>query len=124
MIKKLDWYIIKKFLLTFFVTLSLFIIIIIVFDVAEKLDDFLKKEAPVSEILLNYYLNYVPFFLNLFSPVFIFISVIFFTSKLASRSEIVATLSAGISYNRFLRPYMMTAFLLAIISFILNACLV
>jgi lipopolysaccharide export system permease protein len=121
MIKKLDWYIIKKFLLTFVVTLSLFIIIIIVFDVSEKLDDFLKKEAPVSEILLNYYLNYVPFFLNLFSPVFIFISVIFFTSKLASRSEIVATLSAGVSYNRFLRPYLMTAFLLAIVSFVLNA---
>lgn len=121
MIKKLDWYIIKKFLLTFVVTLSLFIIIIIVFDVSEKLDDFLKKEAPVSEIMLNYYLNYVPFFLNLFSPVFIFISVIFFTSKLASRSEIVATLSAGVSYNRFLRPYLFTALLLAIVSFVLNA---
>ena len=112
MIKKFDWYIIKKFLSTFVVTLSLFIIIIIVFDVSEKLDDFLKKEAPISEIIFKYYLNYVPFFLNLFSPVFIFISVIFFTSKLASRSEIVATLSAGVSYNRFLRPYVMTDLIL------------
>jgi len=124
MIKKFDWYIIRKFMTTFVVTLSLFIIIIIVFDVSEKLDDFLKKEAPVSEILLKYYLNYVPFFLNLFSPVFIFIAVIFFTSKLASRSEIVATLSAGVSYNRFLRPYIMTAFLLAVMSFFLNAYII
>ncbi len=124
MIKKFDWYIIKKFLITFAVTLSLFIIIIIVFDIGEKLDDFLKKKAPVKEILVNYYLNYVPFFLNLFSPVFIFISVIFFTSKLASRSEVVATLSAGVSYNRFLRPYIITAFFLAVVSFILNAFII
>lgn len=121
MIRIFDWYVIRKFISTFVVTLSLFIIIIIVFDVSEKLDDFLKKQAPVSEIILKYYLNYVPFFLNLFSPVFIFISVIFFTSKLASRSEVVATLSAGVSYNRFLRPYLMTALLLAIVSFFLNA---
>jgi lipopolysaccharide export system permease protein len=124
MIKKFDWYVIKKFISTFLVTLSLFIIIIIVFDISEKLDDFIQKQAPVSEILYKYYLNYVPFFLNLFSPVFIFISVIFFTSKLASRSEIVATLSAGVSYNRFLRPYIITAFLLAIMSFVLNAYII
>ncbi len=124
MIKKFDWYIIRKFITTFVVTLSLFIIIIIVFDISEKLDDFLKKEAPVSEIFFKYYLNYVPFFLNLFSPVFIFIAVIFFTSKLASRSEIVATLSAGVSYNRFLRPYIITAFLLAVLSFFLNAFII
>ncbi len=121
MIKKLDWYIIKKFLTTFVVTLSLFIIIIIVFDISEKLDDFLSKQAPLSDIIFKYYVNYVPFFLNLFSPVFIFISVIFFTSKLASRSEIVATLSSGISYNRFLRPYIIVAAILAVLSFVLNA---
>lgn len=124
MIKKFDWYIIRKFLTTFVVTLSLFIIIIIVFDVSEKLDDFLQKQAPVSEIIFKYYLNFVPFFLNLFSPVFIFISVIFFTSKLASRSEIVATLSAGVSYNRFLRPYIITATILAVMSFVLNAYII
>jgi lipopolysaccharide export system permease protein len=124
MIKKFDWYIMRKFITTFVVTLSLFIIIIIVFDVSEKLDDFLEKEAPVSQIFFKYYLNYVPFFLNLFSPVFIFIAVIFFTSKLASRSEIVATLSAGVSYNRFLRPYIITAFFLAVLSFFLNAFII
>lgn len=124
MIKKLDWYIIKRFLTTFVVTLSLFIIIIIVFDISEKLDDFLSKEAPLRDIILKYYVNYVPFFLNLFSPVFIFISVIFFTSKLASRSEIVATLASGVSYNRFLRPYLITAALLAVLSFVLNAYII
>ncbi|MES2617770.1 MAG: LptF/LptG family permease [Bacteroidota bacterium] len=124
LIKKLDWYIIRKFLTTFVVTLSLFIVIIIVFDISEKLDDFLKKEAPISDIIFKYYVNYVPFFLNMFSPVFIFISVIFFTSKLASRSEIVATLSAGVSYNRFLRPYIITAGILAIVSFLLNAYII
>lgn len=124
MLKIFDRYIIKKFITTFVVTLSLFIIIIIVFDISEKLDDFLQKQAPVSEIIFNYYLNYVPFFLNLFSPVFIFIAVIFFTSKLASRSEIVATLAGGVSYNRFLRPYIQTAFILAILSFALNAYII
>ena len=123
-LKTFDWYIIKKFLTTFVVTLSLFIIIIIVFDISEKLDDFLQKQAPISEIIFKYYFNYVPFFLNLFSPVFIFISVIFFTSKLASRSEIVATLSAGVSYKRFLRPYVITAGLLSVLSFFLNAFII
>lgn len=124
MIKKLDWYIIRKFLTTFVVTLSLFIVIIIVFDISEKLDDFLKKDAPIYDIIFKYYINYVPFFLNLFSPVFIFISVIFFTSKMASRCEIVATLAAGVSYNRFLRPYIIVAFVLAILSFVLNAYII
>lgn len=120
MLKIFDKYVIKKFITTFVVTLSLFIIIIIVFDISEKLDDFLKKQAPLSEIIFNYYLNYVPFFLNLFSPIFIFIAVIFFTSKLASRSEVIATLAGGVSYVRFLRPYMLTATLLTILSFALN----
>lgn len=124
MLKIFDRYIIRKFITTFAVTLGLFIIIIIVFDVSEKLDDFLQKQAPISEIIFLYYLNYVPFFLNLFSPVFIFIAVIFFTSKLASRSEIVATLAGGVSYDRFLRPYVQTAFILAILSFALNAYII
>lgn len=124
MIKKYDWYIIKKFLTTFIVTLGLFIIIIIVFDVSEKLDDFLKKKAPLDKIIFQYYLNYIPFFLNLFSPIFIFITVIFFTSKLASKSEIVATLAAGVSYARIIRPYMITAGIFAVFSFFLNAYII
>ncbi|MBC7426206.1 MAG: LptF/LptG family permease [Bacteroidia bacterium] len=124
MIKKLDWYIIKKFLTTFSTTLGLFIIIIVVFDVSEKLDDFLTNHAPLSAIIFDFYLNYIPNFLNLFSPIFIFISVIFFTSKLASRTEVVAMLASGISYRRFLRPYIITATLLAILSFMLNGWII
>lgn len=122
--KKFDIYIIKKFFTTFVVTLSLFIFIIIIFDVSEKLDDFLKKSAPLNKIIFDYYFNYIPFFLNLFSPIFIFISVIFFTSKLASKSEIIATLAAGVTYNRIIRPYMIAAAFFAVVSFFLNAYII
>jgi len=83
MLRKIDWYIIKKFLLSFALTLGLFTVIIIVFDVAEKIDDFVEKQTPFNEIIFDYYLNFVPFLLNLFSPIFVFITVIFFTSKMA-----------------------------------------
>lgn len=124
MLKKLDLYIIKKFLGSFAMTLGLFTIIIVVFDIGEKIDDFVEKEAPFIEVLRDYYLNFVPFLLNLFSPIFVFISVIFFTSKLASKSEIVAILSGGVSYLRLLRPYMIAAFVIAIFSFSLNAWII
>ncbi len=124
MLKLFDRYIIRKFLTTFVTTLSLFVIIIIVFDISEKLEDFIGKKAPLKAIIFDYYLNYVPFFLNLFSPIFIFISVIFFTSKLAGRSEIIATLAGGVSYMRIMRPYMITAGILALFSFYLNAYLI
>jgi lipopolysaccharide export system permease protein len=124
MLKKLDWYIIKTFLVTFSATLGLFSIIIIVFDLGEKLDDFLSKKAPVSEIIFSYYFNFIPQIMNMFSPIFIFIAVIFFTSKMAQRSEIVAMLASGMSYMRFLRPYFITASLLAILSFFLNGWII
>ena len=124
MLKKLDWYIIRKFLGSFALTLGLFTVIIVVFDIAEKIDDFVEKEAPFGEIITDYYINFVPFLLNLFSPIFVFISVIFFTSKLASKSEIVAILSGGISYLRMLRPYMISAFIIAVFSFTLNAWII
>ena len=124
MFKKLDWYIIKKFLTTFLATLFLFSFIIVVFDLGEKLDDFLGKKAPVSEIIFEYYFNFIPQIMNMFSPIFIFISVIFFTSKMAQRTEIVAVLASGVSYLRFLRPYLFTALLLAIASFFLNGWII
>ncbi|MCB9261599.1 MAG: LptF/LptG family permease [Flavobacteriales bacterium] len=124
MIKKIDWYIIKKFLGSFALTLGLFTVIIIVFDVAEKVDDFVQKQVPFKEIINDYYLNFVPFLLNLFSPIFVFITVIFFTSKLASKSEIIAILSSGASYFRLLRPYMITAIIIALFSFVLNAWII
>lgn len=118
--KILDQYIIRKFLGTFFYCIALIIIILIVFDISEKLDDFLLKKAPLKEIVFAYYLNFIPFFINLFSPLFIFISVIFFTSQMASRVEVIAILNAGVSYRRFLQPYMFSSTIIAILSWILG----
>lgn len=119
-VKILDAYIIKKFLSTFFFALGLIILIAIVFDISEKIDDFLEKKAPLESIIFDYYLNFIPYFANLFSPLFIFISVIFFTSKMASQTEIVAILSSGISFRRLLAPYMVVAAIIASLSFYLN----
>jgi len=118
--KKLDIYIIKKFLGTFFYAIALIIIIVIIFDISEKIDDFIEKEAPLNEIIFNYYLNFIPYFVNLFSPLFTFIAVIYFTSKMASDSEIVAILSSGISFRRMMRPYIISAVFIALLSFLLS----
>jgi len=118
--KKLDIYILRKFLGTFVYSISLISIIIIVFDVAEKLDDFFSRHAPFKSIVVDYYFNFVPFLVNQFSPLFIFISVVFFTSRMAARSEIVAILSSGVSFRRFLYPYMLGSFLIAALSLYLN----
>ena len=118
--KILDKYIIRKFLGTFFYCISLIIAISIVFDISEKIDDFLNKKAPLKAIVFDYYLNFIPYFINLFSPLFVFISVIFFTAKMASQTEIVAVLGSGISFKRLLLPYFIAATLLASLSFYLN----
>lgn len=114
--KRLDWYIIKKFLGTFFYAISLLAIIIIIFDISEKADDFLDNKAPVKEIIFDYYINFLPYFINLFSALFTFISVIFFTSKMAYDTEIIAILSSGISFKRMMFPFMFSAVFLAILS--------
>ncbi len=119
-VKILDWYIIRKFLSTFFFALGLIIAIAIVFDISEKIDDFLEKEAPIRAIVFDYYLNFIPYFGNLFSPLFIFISVIFFTSRMAGLTEIVAILASGVSFKRLLVPYMVASTILAMISLYLN----
>lgn len=121
MLKKLDFYIVKKFVTTFIVAIALFTIIIIIFDIAEKLDDFVEKKAPLNAIIFGYYFNFIPFILNLFSPFFIFLTVIFFTSKLAEKSEIISMIASGVTYNRFIRPYIIVAVILGIFSFVLNA---
>ena len=118
--KTIDLYIIKKFLGTFFFTLVLLIFIVIVFDISEKIDDFLKHDAPLSAIIFDYYLNFVPYFINLFSFLLTFIAVIFFTSKMASDSEIIAILSSGVSFRRLLFPYFLSAVILGLLSFTLN----
>lgn len=117
--KKLDWYIIGKFLGTFFYALMLIICIVVIFDVSEKIDDFLENEAPIRAIVFDYYFNFIPYFANLFSALFTFIAVIFFTSKLAGDSEIIAILSSGISFKRLMVPYFISAFILTIFSFVL-----
>lgn len=96
------------------------IVIVIIFDISEKIDDFVDKEAPLQAIVLNYYGNFIPFFMNMFSPMFVFITVIFFTSKLAANSEIVAILSGGISFKRLLYPYFIASLFIACFSLALN----
>ena len=108
--KKLDLYIIRKFLGTFFFSLVLILCIVVVFDLSEKLEKFLENEAPAKVIVFDYYNNFIPYFANVFSSLFTFISVIFFTSKMAYDSEIIAILSTGISFRRFLFPYLMVGY--------------
>jgi lipopolysaccharide export system permease protein len=120
-LKRLDIYIIKKFLGTFFFCILLIMAIIVVFDFNEKLDKFMEHDAPTRAIIVDYYLNFIPYFGVKFSPLFIFISVIYFTSKLASDTEIIAMLASGVSFNRLLKPYMLSAAFLAILSFSLNS---
>lgn len=116
----LDRYIIRKFLGTFFVAIILIIGIVIIFDISEKIDDFVDKQAPLKAIVVDYYANFIPYFMNMFSPLFVFISVIFITSKLAANSEIIAILAGGVSFKRLLLPYSLSAGVIAIISLGLN----
>ncbi|MGL5683547.1 MAG: LptF/LptG family permease [Marinifilaceae bacterium] len=119
--KKLDLYIIKKFLGTFFFSLALILCIVVVFDVSENLEKFLENEAPLGAIVFDYYLNFIPYFANVFSSLFIFISVIFFTSKMAYDSEIIAILSSGISFRRLMFPYLFSATIIAVFTLVMAA---
>ena len=120
-IQRIDWYIIKKFLGTYFFAIALIISIAVVFDVNENVDRFINNKAPIEAIVFDYYLNFIPYFSNLFSPLFVFIAVIFFTSKLAENSEIIAMMSTGMSFKRLLRPYMISAALIAVLTYGLGA---
>ncbi len=123
-IKKIDWYIIKKFLGTYVFAIGLIISIAVVFDFNDKMDKFMENDAPWTAIVFNYYLNFIPYFANLFSPLFVFIAVIFFTSKLAENSEIIAMFSTGMSFKRLMRPYMISAAVIAVVTFILGAYII
>lgn len=120
-IKKLDAYIIKKFIGTYIYSIALIISVSIVFDVNENLAKFSNNHAPLRAIVFDYYANFIPYFANLFSPLFVFISVIFFTSKLAGNSEIIAMLASGMSFKRLMRPYLISAALIAGLNFYLGA---
>lgn len=122
--KRLDRYILFKFIGTFFFAVSMLMVIIIVFDLSENIDSFLKHDAPWQRVVVDHYLTSIPYFTNQFIHLFAFISVIFFTSKMANHSEVVAVLSSGISFWRFLYPYLMGAFLLTMMSLYLGNFLI
>jgi lipopolysaccharide export system permease protein len=119
-IKRIDTYIIRKFLGTFFFCLLLILTIAVVFDFAEKIDNFMEKQAPVKAIILEYYMNFIPYFAMLFAPLFVFIAVIFFTSKMAVNTEIIAILNSGMSFRRMMYPYFISAFVIATFTFVLT----
>lgn len=119
MLKILDRYIIRNFLGTYIFSIVLLLAIVVMFDINEKLDTFIK--APLKATIFDYFLNFLPYFANQFSPLFTFIAVIFFTSKLAGNSEIIAMLSTGMSFRRLLRPYLISAAIIAIATFVLSA---
>ena len=119
-LKRLDRYIIVKFLGTYFFAIALIISIAVVFDINENIDDFINNKAPISAIIFDYYLNFIPYYTNLFSPLFVFIAVIFFTSKLAENSEIIAMFSTGMSFKRLMVPYMISAAIIALVTYVLS----
>ena len=119
--KRLDWYIIKKFIGTYIYAIALIISISIVFDINEHLAKFTQYNAPLKAIVFDYYANFVPYFANLFSPLFVFIAVIFFTSKMAGNSEIIAILSSGMSFRRLMRPYMVSCIIISLVTYYLGA---
>jgi lipopolysaccharide export system permease protein len=118
--KKLDWYILRKFLTTFFFAICLFAVIAIVVDVSEKTDDFVKSQLGVQKIITQYYFGFIPHIIALLFPLFVFIAVIFFTSKMAGNSEIVAILASGTSYARWLRPYWIGGIILSVMLWFAN----
>lgn len=118
--KKIDWYITKKFLGTFFFAILLIMAIAVVLDYNEKMDNFAEHEAPTGAIV-QYYLTFIPYMSNMLAPLITFVACIFFTSKLAGNSEIIAMLAAGISFKRLLRPYMLSALFLGMLTFTLNS---
>jgi lipopolysaccharide export system permease protein len=120
MLKILDKYILKRFIGTFIFSITLMLCIFIVFDISEKLQTFIAEKIPLREIILDHYLNFIPYYGNLFSPLFTFISVIFFTAKMAYKTEFVAILSSGTSFKRILRPYMIGASIITLLSLFLN----
>jgi lipopolysaccharide export system permease protein len=119
--KIIDRYIIQKYLGTFLFTVAIFVVIIVVFDISEKIDDFLKHNVSLTEIVFQYYAGFIPFYLNFLSPLINFIAVIFFTAKMADQTEI---LSGGVSFNRYLQPYFLSAFLIFLVSFFSNIYLI
>jgi len=122
--KILDRYILGKFLSTYFFAIAMIIVVVVLFDYVEKIDDFTELHAPLREVIFDYYLNFIPFFINQFSGLFTFIACIFFTSKMAYQTEIVAMLSGGMSFRRLMWPYFLGALIIGGLSLTLNLWLI
>lgn len=120
-IPTIDRYIIRLFLGTFIGAISLILAVSVIFDINERIDKFLNPDCTLYEIVFHYYLNFIPYYGNMFAPLFVFVSVIFFTTKLAQNSEIIAILSGGFSFNRLLRPYFISATVIAVATLLLNS---
>jgi lipopolysaccharide export system permease protein len=123
-LKILDWYILKKFLKTYAFTMFIIVLVIVVIDYTEKLDEFIKKKAPLKAILLDYYLNFIPHWANFISPLIVFIAVVFFTAQLAARTEIIAMLSSGVSFLRLMVPYFIGASMIGVVTFFMVAYII
>jgi lipopolysaccharide export system permease protein len=124
LLKRIDWYIIKKFLGTYIFSIALILSIAVIFDINSKIDKFMDHGAPLKAIIFDYYENFIPYYANLFSPLFVFIAVIFFTSKLADNSEITAMLASGINFRRLMRPYLISAALISAVTFELGGYII
>src|ERR1700743_3551274 len=123
-LKVIDLYIIRKYLGTFVFTLGIFIVISVVFDISEHLDNFLSKHASFKQIAFQYYAGFIPFYMNMLSPLINFLAVIFFTAKMANQTEIVPILSSKASFNRFLRPYIIASTIIFVLSLFANVYLI
>ena len=119
-LKRIDTYIIKKFLGTYFYSIVLILSIAVVFDLTEKLDNFFDNNAPLKAIIFDYYMGFIPFYMNMFSPLFTFIAVILFTSKMATNTEIIAILASGVSFRRLMMPYLISAAVISGLAFVLG----
>jgi lipopolysaccharide export system permease protein len=117
--KILDYYILKKFLKTYVFAVFLIVLIVMVIDYTEKIDDFIRKQAPMHAIIFDYYLNFIPYWANYISPLMVFIATVFFTANLAAKTEIIAILSSGVSFTRLMRPYLIGSSIIAIGTFIM-----
>lgn len=120
----IDRYIISRYITTFFFIMGLIISIVVLVDFVEKIDDFIEKKPPVNEVIFVYYVNFIPFFANLLTPICIFLAVIFFTSQMAQRSELIPLLGSGVSFYRLLAPYMLASLVMAGLSFYFKAYVV
>lgn len=115
--KLLDWYILKRFLQTYVFVVAVIVLVVVMIDYTEKIEDFRKHNAPINAVLFEYYLNFIPYWANYISPLMVFIATVFLTSRLAARSEIIAILSSGVSFMRFLLPYSVGALILAVFTY-------